>query len=38
MRRPAASVGRWKYDLSPPLQAACERAFGEILREFGYDE
>ena len=34
---PAASVGRWKNDLSPALQAACTGAFGDILQEFGYE-
>ena len=34
---PAASVGRWKHDLSPALQAACTGAFGDILQEFGYE-
>jgi hypothetical protein len=34
---PKFSVGRWRQDLSPPLQALCETAFGDLLREFGYD-
>lgn len=33
---PKASIGRWRRDLDASLQAQCEQAFGEILREFGY--
>ncbi len=33
---PAASIGRWRRDLSPELQAACEEAFADLLPEFGY--
>jgi hypothetical protein len=33
---PAESIGRWKKDLEPRLQKACEEAFGEALAEFGY--
>ncbi len=33
---PEASIGRWRRDLSPELQAACETAFGEALATFGY--
>jgi hypothetical protein len=32
----AATIGRWKRDLSPELSAACEEAFAEALSEFGY--
>ncbi len=31
-----ASIGRWQRDLSPALQAACERSFGDFLPTFGY--
>jgi hypothetical protein len=31
------SIGRWRTDLEPDLAAACERSFGEALREFGYE-
>jgi hypothetical protein len=34
---PAASIGRWRDDLAPELQAAAEAQFGDLLREFGYD-
>jgi hypothetical protein len=34
---PARSIGRWRRDLSPSMQTACEDAFGDVLREFGYD-
>jgi hypothetical protein len=30
------SVGRWRRDLSPELQAICQEAFGPALAEFGY--
>jgi hypothetical protein len=30
------SVGRWRRDLSPELQAICQDAFGTTLAEFGY--
>jgi hypothetical protein len=33
---PAASIGRWRHDLSPALQAAAEETFGDLLEEFGY--
>jgi hypothetical protein len=33
---PAESIGRWKRDLEPSLQKACEEAFGPVLAEFGY--
>jgi Sulfotransferase family len=32
----AASIGRWREDLSPELQEACERTFAEPLEAFGY--
>lgn len=35
-RSPEESIGRWKKDLSPSLQALCEREFGSILKSFGY--
>lgn len=31
-----ASIGRWKRDLSPSLQAACHQAFSDVLDVFGY--
>jgi hypothetical protein len=31
-----ASIGRWTRDLTPDLQAACNEAFREPLRIFGY--
>jgi hypothetical protein len=34
---PAASIGRWRHDLPPALQAAAEETFGDLLREFGYE-
>lgn len=33
----SASIGRWKHDLSPDLQALCERALGPVLNAFGYE-
>jgi hypothetical protein len=33
---PAESIGRWKRDLEPSLQKACEEAFAETLEAFGY--
>lgn len=32
----SASIGRWRRDLDPSLQAVCNEAFGDILRELGY--
>jgi hypothetical protein len=32
----SASIGRWRRDLSPSLQRACEETFGELLGAFGY--
>ncbi len=34
---PAASIGRWRRDLSPQLRASVEATFGDLLREFGYE-
>ena len=34
---PAASIGRWREDLSPGLRAATADQFGDLLREFGYE-
>jgi hypothetical protein len=36
-RDPAASIGRWRQDLSPELQAATNEAFQFALDTFGYD-
>jgi hypothetical protein len=33
---PAASIGRWKRDLSPELIAACDAGFGTFMRDFNY--
>jgi hypothetical protein len=33
-----ASIGRWRRDLDPSLQAVCQEAFGDVLQEFGYAE
>jgi hypothetical protein len=30
------SVGRWRRDLSPEMQAICQEAFGAALADFGY--
>lgn len=30
------SIGRWREDLSPELQAECAEAFGGLLEQFGY--
>jgi hypothetical protein len=35
---PAESIGRWRTDLSPELQQACEEALGPSLRAFGYEQ
>jgi hypothetical protein len=32
-----ASIGRWRRDLTPSLQAACQIELGDLLSEFGYD-
>jgi GT2 family glycosyltransferase len=34
----AASVGRWRHELSPKLIEACEESFGDILAAFGYED
>ncbi len=34
---PKTSIGRWRHDLNPLLQAVCQESFGDILKEFGYD-
>ena len=33
---PAASIGRWKTDLTREEIAICERQFAGFLRQFGY--
>jgi hypothetical protein len=33
---PEGSIGRWRRDLTPALQRACEEALGEALEAFGY--
>jgi hypothetical protein len=33
----AASIGRWRADLPPALQDACDEAFAESLAAFGYE-
>jgi hypothetical protein len=33
-----ASVGRWRFDLDPSLQACCQETFGDVLEQFGYPE
>ncbi len=32
------SIGRWRRDLDASLQASCQEAFGDVLKEFGYTE
>ncbi len=34
---PAATIGRWREDLAPDLQAACAEALDPILEAFGYE-
>jgi hypothetical protein len=34
---PAATIGRWRQDLSPELIATCAEALDEVLAEFGYE-
>jgi hypothetical protein len=34
---PSGSIGRWRHDLPPAMQAAVEETFGELLQEFGYE-
>ncbi|MGH8542396.1 MAG: hypothetical protein ACREX3_01860, partial [Gammaproteobacteria bacterium] len=33
----AASIGRWKSELAPPLKVASAEAFKEALSTFGYE-
>jgi len=33
---PITSIGRWRRDLDPSMQAACQEAFADVLEEFGY--
>jgi hypothetical protein len=33
-----ASVGRWRTDLTPSMQAACESAFCDLLPALGYEQ
>jgi hypothetical protein len=35
---PDASIGRWRQDLPPALQAATQETFGDLLKAFGYAE
>lgn len=35
---PAASIGRWRSDLSPELRDAANEAFAEFLETFGYED
>jgi hypothetical protein len=35
---PKSSIGRWRRDLDTSVQAACQKAFGDILEKFGYTE
>jgi hypothetical protein len=35
---PEASIGRWRRDLDPALQDACQEAFAPVLSGFGYSE
>jgi hypothetical protein len=32
------SIGRWRRDLNPSLQALCQETFGDVLEEFGYEQ
>jgi acyl carrier protein len=34
---PAASIGRWRNDLTPHDVEACEVAFGALIRDFDYE-
>lgn len=36
-RSPAASIGRWRDDLSPAMRLAIEETFGDLLHDFGYE-
>lgn len=33
-----STIGRWKRDLAPALQPVIEKAFNDILQEFGYGQ
>jgi hypothetical protein len=33
-----SSIGRWKRDLTPPLQALCWKTVGDVLQKFGYTD
>lgn len=33
---PKSSIGRWRQELDPSMQAICQESFGEALAEFGY--
>jgi hypothetical protein len=35
---PEKSIGRWRRDLDSSLQAVCQEALGEVLKEFGYEQ
>jgi hypothetical protein len=35
---PQRSIGRWRHDLDPALQAVCQESFGDVLEEFGYTD
>ena len=34
---PAATIGRWREDLSPELIAACAESLDPVLEAFGYE-
>jgi hypothetical protein len=34
---PRASIGRWRQDLPPDLQASVAETLGDLLHDFGYD-
>jgi hypothetical protein len=34
---PAASIGRWRHDLSEELKLLCEQALDPVLDQFGYE-
>jgi len=34
----AVSIGRWRRELDASLRAACQDVFGEMLKEFGYED
>ncbi len=35
---PKRSIGRWRHDLDASLQALCQEAFDDALKEFGYED